>query len=71
MLFELETDTLRMMKTLTIEEKKQEPIAHALKVRNALAQGNYGRFFKLYKLAPNKGGSLIDVFVDKIRITCL
>jgi len=36
-----------------------------------LAQGNYGRFFKLYRVAPNKGMSLIDVFVDKIRIMCL
>ena len=40
-------------------------------MRNALAQGNYGRFFKLYRVAPNKGMSLIDVFVDKIRIMCL
>ena len=40
-------------------------------MRKALAQGNYGRFFKLYRVAPNKGMSLIDVFVDKIRIVCL
>ena len=71
MFCELETETLRMMKTLTAEEKKQEPIEHALKVRNALSQGNYGRFFKLYRVAPNKGSSLIDVFIDKIRIMCL
>ena len=45
---ELETETLRMLKTLTPEEKKQEPVAHALKTRNALVQCNYGRFFKLY-----------------------
>lgn len=36
-----------------------------------MAQGNYGRFFKLYRVAPNKGMSLIEVFVDKIRIMCL
>ena len=60
-----------MMKTLTAEEKKQEPIEHALKVRNALAQGNYGRFFKLYQVAPNMAGSLIDVFIDKIRLMSL
>ena len=60
-----------MMKTLTAEEKKQEPVEHALKVRNALAQGNYGRFFKLYQVAPNMAGSLIDVFIDKLRILSL
>lgn len=44
---------------------------HALKVRIALSQGNYGRFFKLYKEAPNSGANLIDVFIDKIRILSL
>ena len=60
-----------MMKTLTVEEKKQGPVEHALKVRNALAQGNYGRFFKLYRVAPNKASCLIDVFIDKIRLLSL
>ena len=68
---ELETETLRMLKTLTLEEKQQEPMAHALKTRNALVQCNYGRFFKLYKQAPGKASALIDVFIDKIRIQCL
>lgn len=44
---------------------------HALKVRIALAQGNYCRFFKLYRDAPNYGANLIDVFIDKIRILSL
>ena len=60
-----------MLKTLTPEEKKQEPVAHALKIRNALVQCNYGRFFKLYQSAPGKASALIDVFIDKIRIQCL
>ena len=60
-----------MLKTLTPEEKKQEPVAHALKTRNALVQCNYGRFFKLYQSAPGKAAALIDVFIDKIRIQCL
>ena len=60
-----------MLKTLTPEEKLTEPVAHALKTRNALVQSNYGRFFKLYHQAPGKGTALIDVFIDKIRIQCL
>ena len=65
---ELETETLRMLKTLTAEEKQTPTIQHALKTRNALVQSNYGRFFKLYKEAPAKTTALIDVFIDKIRI---
>ena len=60
-----------MLKTLTEEEKQQEPILHALKTRNALVQCNYARFFKLYLSAPGKAPALIDVFIDKIRIQCL
>lgn len=44
---------------------------HALKVRVALAQGNYCRFFKLYREAPNCGADLINVFIDKLRILSL
>lgn len=40
-------------------------------MRHALSQGNYGRFFKLYQAAPNMGASLIDVFIDKIRVMSL
>ena len=60
-----------MLKQLSSEEKQQEPMMHALKVRIALSQGNYCRFFKLYREAPNSGASLIDVFIDKIRILSL
>jgi len=40
-------------------------------VRHALSQGNYSRFFKLYRESPNMGASLIDVFIDKIRVLSL
>lgn len=60
-----------MLKTLTTEDKKNEPMQHALKIRDSLAQGNYARFFKLYRNAPNMGSSLIEVFIDKIRIVAL
>ena len=67
----MEMETLRMMKKLTAEEKKDPCIIHALEVRKALAQGNYGRFFKLYQEAPNMGVHLINVFIDKHRTICL
>lgn len=67
----MESETLRMLKNLTPEEKASEPIQHALNVRKALASGNYGRFFKLYRLAPNKGNHLMDIFLSKHRTLCL
>lgn len=60
-----------MLKQLTADEKQEGPLDHALKVRHALSQGNFGRFFKLYRDAPNMGASLIDVFIDKIRVLSL
>lgn len=60
-----------MLKQLTPDEKQEPALDHALKVRHALSQGNYGRFFKLYRVAPNMGASLIDVFIDKIRVLSL
>ena len=68
---DMETETLRLLKHLTPEEKSSEPIQHALKVRLALAQGNYGRFFKLFLTAPNMGPYLMDIFISKHRILCL
>ena len=60
-----------MLKTLTAEEKQTPAVAHALRIRNALVQGNYARFFKLYQESPGKAGALTDVFIDKIRTQCL
>jgi hypothetical protein len=67
----METETMRIMKGLTEEENKTEEVKHALQVRKSLAQGNYGRFFKLYRDAPHMGGYLMDVFIDKHRILCM
>lgn len=67
----MEMEVLRTLRKLTTDEKKEEGIIHALKVRKALATGNYGRFFKLYQSAPNMGGFLMAIFIDKHRILCL
>jgi hypothetical protein len=67
----MEAETMRLLKYLSPEETKSEPIEHALNVRKALAQGNYGRFFKLFRIAPNMGRHLMDIFLAKHRILCL
>lgn len=67
----MDTDTMRVMKTLTKEETSYEGVHHALEVRKSLALGNYGRFFKLYRIAPNMSPYLMDIFIDKHRILCL
>ena len=67
----MEMETLRTMQKLSDDEKKEAPIEHALQVRRALAQGNYGRFFKLYQTAPNMGAFLMETFISKHRILCL
>lgn len=70
-LCEMDMEVLRTLRQLTDDEKKEDCIIHALNVRKALASGNYGRFFKLYKDAPNMGFYLIGIFIDKHRIICL
>lgn len=46
-------------------------VAHALRVREALALDNYHAFFRLYRDAPNMGTYLMDLVVDKVRLTAL
>ncbi|KUF79823.1 Leukocyte receptor cluster member 8 [Phytophthora nicotianae] len=46
-------------------------IAHALRVRQAVAMNDYHRFFKLYVDAPNMAGYLMDVMVPAIRLSAL
>lgn len=56
---------------LTPAEKADPAVKHALDVRSALALGNYHRFFKLYLDTPNMGAYLMDMFVDRERLTAL
>ncbi|KAI9370640.1 SAC3/GANP/Nin1/mts3/eIF-3 p25 family-domain-containing protein [Aspergillus egyptiacus] len=56
---------------LTPADKRSEAVRHALDVRSAIALGNYHRFFQLYLDTPNMGAYLMDMFVDRERLTAL
>lgn len=56
---------------VTAEDKKDPAVKHALNVRSALALGNYHRFFMLYLDTPNMGAYLMDMFVDRERLSAL
>ena len=56
-----------VLKELTFDLRSTPCVEHALKVWSAWSLGNYHKFFKLYKSAPNLSGALIDMFVTKER----
>jgi hypothetical protein len=56
---------------LTPADKSDPAVRHALDVRSALALGNYHRFFQLYLDTPNMGAYLMDMFVDRERLSAL
>lgn len=59
------------MADLSPEEKENEFVQHALKVRSSLATGNYHLFFILYRNAPNMGGYLMDHFCERERVRAM
>ncbi len=40
-------------------------------MRKSITTGNFARFFKLYRDAPNMSGYMIDIFIDKYRVLAL
>lgn len=46
---------------LSIKDKEDAVVKHALAVRSAVTSGNYVRFFRLYKSAPNLNTSLMGM----------
>ncbi|KAG8631998.1 hypothetical protein KVT40_001138 [Elsinoe batatas] len=60
-----------LLADLTLTDKQNPAIKHALEVRSALARGNYHKFFKLYDDPPNMGGYLMDMFVDRERLAAM
>ncbi|KAG5671478.1 hypothetical protein PVAND_001673 [Polypedilum vanderplanki] len=60
-------DISSVLKTLTNEERENECISHALKLRSAWALCNYSRFFQLYKQSPKMTGYIVDWFIERER----
>lgn len=48
---------------LSVNDKEDAAIKHAIAVRAAVAAGNYTTFFRLYKTAPNLGTCLMGMSV--------
>ncbi|KAF3041785.1 hypothetical protein E8E11_001739 [Didymella keratinophila] len=65
------TDMNDMLAELTPADKTHPWIKHALDVRSALALGNSHKFFRLYLEAPNLGGYLMDLFIERERLAAL
>ena len=65
------TDMNDVLSELTTTEKREPPIKHALAVRSALALGNHHRFFQLSLDVPNMGAYLVDMFVERERLSAL
>lgn len=65
------TDMNDVLADLTLPEKQDPAVRHALETRSALALGNYHRFFQLYLDTPNMGAYLMDMFVARERLSAL
>lgn len=65
------TDMNNLLADLSLAEKEDHAVKHALDVRSALALGNYHRFFRLFLDCPNMGAYLMDGFVERERIAAL
>lgn len=65
------TDMNDVLADLTLIEKNDAAVKHALDARSALALGNYHKFFQLYLETPNMGAYLMDMFVGRERLAAL
>lgn len=64
-------DLLHLMASLSEDTMRDPSVAHALDLRRALLQGNYHRFFSLYKRTPSLGNCILDLMVSAYRFKTL
>jgi len=60
-----------LMLSMTAQDRENEFIEHALKVRAAEALGDYTRLFRLYNSAPGHAQHVMDTFADRCRLDAL
>ncbi|KAK4544101.1 hypothetical protein LTR36_004599 [Oleoguttula mirabilis] len=65
------TDMNNLLADLTTADKQMPAVEHALKVRSALASGNYHKFFRLYQDTPFMGAYLLDMIIQRERIAAM
>jgi len=65
------SDLFKIMLSLTPDQRREPCIAHALKVRVAVAENDYYAFFRLHDSCPKMGAYLMDFMVPTIRLTAL
>uniref|UniRef100_A0A7S3YM12 PCI domain-containing protein n=1 Tax=Heterosigma akashiwo TaxID=2829 RepID=A0A7S3YM12_HETAK len=65
------TEMLKMLKALRPAQRADPAVAHALRVRQAMAEDDYHLFFQLYEDAPNMSAYIMDLMLDKIRVKAL
>jgi hypothetical protein len=65
------SDLFKILLELSAQEKKDPAIAHALKVRQAVADVDYHAFFRLLVDCPNRGAALMDRIVPSFRYMAL
>lgn len=61
----------QFMAELSVDQRADPAVAHALQVRSALALGSYAQLFKLYRAAPNMSVYLMDLFVPRERLQAI
>jgi len=65
------SDLLKIMFSLSPEQREDFAIIHALKVRVAVAENDYHAFFQLHDTCPNLGSYLMDTLVPHVRALAL
>ncbi|PHJ24614.1 sac3 ganp family protein [Cystoisospora suis] len=64
-------DVLRVMSEMTVKERTDPSVVYAMKVRRALADGNFRRYFYLASIGPHSTKHLCEIFEPRMRMLAL